>query len=131
MPPSPVVLAIHGGAGVDPAHDYSLPEAFMAEALARARPALEAGGHALDLVTDIVTEMEASGLFIAGKGSSPNQVGEVELDACVMNGEDATTGAVALITSICTLRDVRDVVPHAPKSMRMEEFFLALTLPGE
>ena len=70
-------LVIHGGAGVMPGHDYTEPAGFMREILAPAGERLRAGDSALDLVVDLVAAMEASGLFIAGKGSCANQAGEV------------------------------------------------------
>lgn len=94
------VVAIHGGAGVAAGHDYAEPAAFMAEILARAGEQLRAGASALDLVVDLVAAMEESGLFTAGKGSSPNRAGEVELDASLMTGHDRGAGAVAAVRDV-------------------------------
>jgi isoaspartyl peptidase/L-asparaginase-like protein (Ntn-hydrolase superfamily) len=101
MRPEPnAVLVIHGGAGVRPGHDYGEPAACMAEILARGGGRLRAGAPALDLVVEAVAAMEASGLFTAGKGSSPNRDGEVELDASVMTGHDRAAGAVAAVRNL-------------------------------
>ncbi len=93
-------LLIHGGAGVMPGHDYTAPADFMREILPQAGNRLRAGESALDLVVDMVAAMEASGLFTAGKGSSANQAGDVEMDASVMNGPDLKAGAVAAVRNV-------------------------------
>ncbi len=110
-----VALLIHGGAGVMPGHDYSVAAEFMHDILPNAGQRLRAGDSALDLVTDMVAAMEASGLFVAGKGSCVNQNNQVELDASIMTGHDMQAGA------ICAARDVlhpvqlaRAVMEHSP-----------------
>ena len=102
---SNAVLVIHGGAGVQRAHDYSLPATFMSELLTRGSHMLRTGATALDLVVDMVAGMEESGLFTAGKGSAANQAGEVELDASLMTGHDRDAGAVAAVR--CVVNPIR------------------------
>jgi len=94
------VLAVHGGAGVRPDHDYAEACAFLGEILSRGASALGEGRPALDLVVEMVEAMEASGLYVAGKGSSPNRAGEVELDASLMSGHDRQSGAVAAVRNV-------------------------------
>lgn len=97
---SKAVLVIHGGAGVQSGHDYSRPVTFMTELLARGGERLGAGTCALELVVEMVAGMEESGLFTAGKGSTANQAGDVELDASVMTGHDRDAGAVAAARNV-------------------------------
>lgn len=61
---------------------------------------LEDGSIALDVVEKLTSEMEASGFYVAGKGSAPNVAGQVELDASIMNGATRHAGAVAAIRDI-------------------------------
>ncbi len=111
-------LVIHGGAGVTPGHDYTAPADYMREILPQAGARLRAGDAALDLVVDLVAAMEASGLFVAGKGSCANRSGEVELDASVMNGPDLEAGAVATVRNILhPVHLARAVMLHSPHVM--------------
>ncbi len=93
-------LAIHGGAGARPEIDYARQREHMATLVASGATLLANGGSALDVVTDLVTELEASGLYVAGKGASPNSDGHVELDASIMDGADCRAGAVAAIRDV-------------------------------
>ena len=121
------VLAVHGGAGVRAGHDYTEPAAFMHEILARGGERLRAGASALDLVVEMVAAMEESGLYTAGKGSSPNQAGEVELDASLMTGHDRAAGAVAavrdVVSAIRLARAVMERTTHVMLAGRGAEAF--------
>jgi beta-aspartyl-peptidase (threonine type) len=111
-----IALALHGGAGAKAGRDYSTEIRHMAEVAAEARAALRVGAHALDVVTDVVAALEASGLYVAGKGASPNAAGHYELDAALMTGHDQQCGAVAALmdypSPIRVARAVMERTPH-------------------
>ena len=93
-------LIIHGGAGAQPGTDYSQQKEHMGELIARGKDMLQAGSSAVDIVSEMVAEMEVSGLYVAGKGSAPNTDGDFELDASIMDGKSQRAGAVAAIQNI-------------------------------
>ena len=62
-------LALHGGAGSAPGHDYSQEIAHMRGLVEAARDRLAAGASALEVAVETVVALEASGLYIAGMKS--------------------------------------------------------------
>lgn len=101
----PFGLVLHGGAGVIERKDLSPErEAAYRAKLAEARDAgyviLERGGTALDAVIAVVTILEDSPLFNAGKGAVLTADGTCELDASVMDGRTQAAGAVAGVKRI-------------------------------
>ena len=59
---------------------------------------LRAGGTAIDAVERVVREVESdAGDHSVGVGGWPNLVGEVELDASIMQGRDRRSGAVGAV----------------------------------
>ncbi len=94
------VLAIHGGCGAIPRAELT-PETDRAarDALRRALLAgyavLEAGGAALDAVTQAVVVLEDDPVFNAGYGAASNRAGFHELDSSIMDGATGRAGAVA------------------------------------
>jgi len=71
-------IALHGGAGVNPERDYREVEEHLAALIAECDSRLERGQLALDAVEQAVAALEESGLYVAGRGSAPNDQGEVE-----------------------------------------------------
>lgn len=93
-------LVLHGGAGARPGTDYAEQKRHMADLIASGQAMLQAGDDAVAVVTAMVCELEASGLYVAGKGSAPNTDGVVELDASIMDGRTRQAGAVAAVSNI-------------------------------
>lgn len=110
-------LIIHGGAGrIDEARRPAYL-AGLSQALAAGWTAFGDGADAVEAVLRAVAAMEANAeAFNAGIGGSPNRDGDVELDACVVRGEDGSAGAVAAVRtarSAVRLADrVRRATPH-------------------
>jgi L-asparaginase / beta-aspartyl-peptidase len=98
--PRPLVLVIHGGAGViERAKMTPEKEAGYRSGLSAALDAgyavLERGGSSLDAVTAAVRTMEDDPQFNAGRGAVLNHEGDAELDAAIMDGNGPRAGAVA------------------------------------
>jgi L-asparaginase/beta-aspartyl-peptidase (threonine type) len=109
-------LALHGGAGASRKLDYRAIRTHMRGLVEAARDQLARSGAALDVAIEVVAEMEASGLYVAGKGGSPNLIGEYELDAAVMDGASRRAGAVACMRGfkhpVRIARLVMEKTPH-------------------
>jgi isoaspartyl peptidase/L-asparaginase-like protein (Ntn-hydrolase superfamily) len=133
--PSKIALALHGGAGAHAGRDYSRVEAHLAELCARGEAMLTEGRRAIDVVEAMVIDMEQSGFYVAGRGSSVNKAGYVELDASIMQGglpgEDAvarrSAGAIAAVSHIKSpiraARLIMDETPHVMLAGRGAENF--------
>jgi len=111
-----VALVVHGGAGALPERDYTDEIAHMRGLVETGRDLLLKGASALDTIVEVVAAMEASGLYVAGRGASPNSAGGFELDASLMNGPDKRAGAVAALEGFAApiriARAVMDKTPH-------------------
>jgi isoaspartyl peptidase/L-asparaginase-like protein (Ntn-hydrolase superfamily) len=109
-------FALHGGAGAVAGRVYTETEEHLGELASTCRNKLAAGAAALDVVDYAVTELEASGLYVAGRGSAPNSAGHVELDASIMDGRSREAGAVAalqdFVNPIGVARGVMEKTPH-------------------
>jgi beta-aspartyl-peptidase (threonine type) len=97
----PIVIAIHGGAGVLRAdRPGARHRAVLKEALEAGYEILKRGEPSLDAVASAVVVLEDSPLFNAGRGSSFNADGEIEMDASIMEGATLRAGAVAAVRRI-------------------------------
>ena len=98
--PTGFAMALHGGAGARRRRDYTAEIAHMRGLVEAARERLAAGASALAVAVETVVALEASGLYVAGRGASPNTVGDYELDAAVMDGARGLAGSVAALQGI-------------------------------
>lgn len=94
------VIVVHGGAWRIPPEDHQPHIEGCRRAAQRGWEILSSGGSALDAVEAAVRVMEDDPTFDAGKGSCLNAVGEVELDAIVMDGATLRMGAVAAVRRV-------------------------------
>jgi len=93
-------IIVHGGAG--PIKDDSLAARLdgCKAATVAGWKILQAGGTALDAVEAAVIVLEDNPLFNAGTGSTLNSLGNVEMDAAIMEGQTLRAGAVAAVSGI-------------------------------
>lgn len=121
-----VSLMVHGGAGtVDLAGNPERAEALhqaVARVLASGRDLLEKGASALDAVEHCVVLLEDDPLFNAGRGSVLNELGRVEMDAAIMDGQSLAAGAVAAVHGIANpIRLARRVMQDTPHILLVAE----------
>jgi beta-aspartyl-peptidase (threonine type) len=93
-------IIVHGGAG--PIRDDSLSarlEGCKAATLTGWK-ILDHGGSATDAAETAVVVLEDNPLFNAGTGSTLNRLGEVEMDAAIMEGQSCRAGSVAAVSRI-------------------------------
>ena len=109
-------LALHGGAGPVAGRDYAVTEKHLRGLAGACEAMLAADRSALDVVEHAVAELEACGLYVAGRGSAPNTAGHVELDASIMDGRSREAGAVAalrdFVSPVKVARGVMEKTPH-------------------
>jgi len=109
-------LILHGGAGARRERNYDREVVHMREVVEAMKARLDAGASALDVAVEAVTMLEDSGLYVAGRGASPNLAGAYELDASLMDGSTRRAGAVAALQGfrnpVIAARAVMDRTPH-------------------
>lgn len=120
-------LVLHGGAGALPRSEMTAERATefhaaLHTALVVGHRVLAAGGTSLDAVEAAVTWLEDWPLFNAGRGSSFNREGRIEMEASIMDGATRRAGAATL------LRRVRNPVQLARRIMEKTPH---VTLGGE
>jgi beta-aspartyl-peptidase (threonine type) len=96
-------LAIHGGAGDAPKNlPWSDEDRLTSlhEIMEAGEHILSEGGSAMDAVKECVCLLEDDIRYNAGYGAVPNESGEYELDASIMDGETLKAGSVTSIKDI-------------------------------
>lgn len=95
-------IAIHGGAGSNPANwkpkNRTARKAGLNKALEAGKNILKNGGSALDAVETVIRTLEDDASFNAGRGAVVTSEGKAELDASIMDGQTRQCGAVAGVT---------------------------------
>lgn len=112
--PGPALI-LHGGAGARRDRDYDAEIAHMRQVVQAMAVRLADGAAALDVVVEAIVLLEDSGLYVAGRGASPNLAGEYELDASLMDGATRRAGAIAAFQGYRNpVRAARAVMEHSP-----------------
>ncbi len=98
-------LAIHGGAGALPRTQMTAERAVefhtaLHAALAAGHRVLASGGTSLDSVETTVMLFEDCPLFNAGRGSSFNREGHIEMEASIMDGATRHAGTATLLRRV-------------------------------
>ncbi|HYC97471.1 isoaspartyl peptidase/L-asparaginase [Brevundimonas sp.] len=115
-------LILHGGAGARRERNYDREVVHMREVVEAMKARLDAGAAALDVAVEAVVMLEDSGLYVAGRGASPNLAGGYELDASLMDGDGRRPGAVAALQGFRNpIRAARAVLDHTPHVMLVGE----------
>jgi beta-aspartyl-peptidase (threonine type) len=98
--PNRPAIIVHGGAGR--IRDEELPQRLEGckEAALSGWEILKQGGSALDAAEAAVVALEDNPLFNAGTGSTLNSLGQVEMDAAIIEGNTLSAGAVAAVQGI-------------------------------
>jgi beta-aspartyl-peptidase (threonine type) len=93
-------IIVHGGAGRIRAEELPQRLDGCKDAALAGWKIIQQGGSALDAVEAAVVALEDNPLFNAGTGSTLNSLGQVEMDAAIMEAETLRAGAVAAVQGI-------------------------------
>lgn len=96
----PIRLIVHGGAWNIPPHLHADHLHGVRTAIEQIYPKLVQGITALDAVEQAVNILEADPTYDAGRGAFLNELGEIELDAMIMDGQNLDFGAVSALQNI-------------------------------
>jgi beta-aspartyl-peptidase (threonine type) len=94
------VLVVHGGAWYIPEEERSAAMAGCRKAVAAGWARLVEGASAVDAVEVAVRILEDDPTFDAGRGSYFNRMGDVQMDAMIMDGRTLDFGAVAAVGTV-------------------------------
>ena len=95
-----ISFIVHGGAWDIPDDLVEAHRNGVRQALAIGWNILMNGGSAVEAVEKSVNFMEDDPTFDAGRGSFVNSIGEIELDASIMDGTTFRAGAIAAVQNI-------------------------------
>jgi beta-aspartyl-peptidase (threonine type) len=97
-----IAIVVHGGAGAWELGSKRIRVGRTAcnEAALAGHAVLKEGGSALDAVETAVHILEDCPALDAGRGSYLNKLGEVEMDALIMDGSTLNMGAVAAVQRV-------------------------------
>ena len=108
-------ILVHGGAWATPGGEIESHREGVERAARAGFDVLHDGGPAVDAAVAAVRLMEDDPTFNAGLGAVLNQVGDVELDAAVMDGTKLSAGGVAAVKGIANPVDLaRHVMERSP-----------------
>jgi beta-aspartyl-peptidase (threonine type) len=111
-------LIVHGGAKPWDAAEEEANRRGVSEAAEAGAAVLARGGNALDAVETAIRRLEDLPVFNAGRGSVPNEAGQIEMCAGMMDGRDLSAGAVGAI------RNVRNPIGVARQLLPEKEVLL-------
>jgi L-asparaginase / beta-aspartyl-peptidase len=100
---SNIAIVVHGGCGQKDEFllkNWQGYEEGLATAIRCGYGLLKKGRSALEAAEQAAIVLENNPLFNAGRGSSLNSKGEVEMDASIMDGKHCHTGAVSMLRQV-------------------------------
>lgn len=104
------VIIVHGGAWDIPISAHQDHVTGIENALQAGQKYLKETNDPVETVIEIIKILENDQAFDAGTGSFLNDMGEVEMDAGIMNGTDLSIGAVAAIQHVKHPIEVAELV---------------------